>query len=68
ANGGGPERLDKIRHLFDLITRKRGLVERLQRDIQIQARLAFWLYLHVPLTVGLLAALIAHVFAVFFYW
>jgi hypothetical protein len=67
ADGGGPERLDKIRQLFDLITRKRGLVERIQRDIQYQARLAFWLYLHVPLTIALLAALFAHIFAVFFY-
>lgn len=68
ADGGGPERLEKIRRLFDLISRKRMLVERIQRDIQYQARLAFWLYLHVPLSVGLLAALFAHVFAVFFYW
>lgn len=68
ADGGGPERLEKIRRLFDLISRKRMLVERIQRDIQYQSRLAFWLYLHVPLSVGLLAALLTHVFAVFFYW
>lgn len=68
ADGAGPERLEKIRRLFDLITRKRSLVERVQRDIQYQARLSFWLYLHVPLTVGLLAALITHIIAVFFYW
>ncbi|MGD9600526.1 MAG: hypothetical protein AB7O21_01475 [Gammaproteobacteria bacterium] len=68
ADGGGPERLEKIRRLFDLISRKRMLVERVQRDIQYQSRLAFWLYLHVPLSVGLLAALLTHVFAVFFYW
>jgi len=68
ADGGGPERLEKIRRLFDLISRKRMLVERIQRDIQYQSRLEFWLYLHVPLSIGLLAALFAHVFAVFFYW
>jgi hypothetical protein len=68
ADGGGPERLEKIRRLFDLITRKRMLVERIQRDIQYQARLGFWLYLHVPLSVGLLCALAAHIIAVFFYW
>jgi hypothetical protein len=68
AEGGGPERLEKIRRLFDLIARKRMLVERVQRDIQYQSWLAFWLYLHVPLTVGLLTALLAHVFSVFFYW
>lgn len=68
ADGGGPGRLEKIARLFDLITRKRNLVERIQRDIQYQSRLAFWLYLHVPLSVALLAALFTHVFAVFFYW
>lgn len=66
--GAGPERLEKISRLFDLIMRKRVLVERIQRDIQIQARLGYWLYWHVPLSVALIAALFAHVFAVFFYW
>lgn len=68
ADDSGPERLEFIRRLFDLITRRRALVERVQRDLQYQARLSFWLYLHVPLAVGLLMALLAHVFAVFFYW
>ncbi len=68
ADGAGPERLEKIRRLFDLISRKRMLVERIQRDIQYQSRLAFWLYLHVPLSVGLLVALFAHIFSVFYYW
>lgn len=68
SEGAGPERLEKIRRLFDLITRKRALVERVQRDIQYQARLHCWLYAHVPLTVGLLVALTTHVLSVFFYW
>lgn len=68
AEGSGPERLERIRRLFDLITRKRALVERVQRDIQYQARLRVWLYAHVPLTVGLLVALTTHILSVFFYW
>ncbi|MGE3774847.1 MAG: hypothetical protein AB7I32_18120 [Gammaproteobacteria bacterium] len=68
SEGTGPERLEKIHRLFDLITRKRALVERAQRDIQYQARLQCWLYAHVPLTVGLLAALSIHIVSVFFYW
>lgn len=68
ADGAGPERLEKIRRLFDLITRRRALVERVQRDIQYQARLQWWLYGHVPLTVGLLVALTTHIVSVFFYW
>ncbi len=68
SDGAGPERLERVRRLFDLITRKRSLVERAQRDIQYQARLQFWLYAHVPMTVGLLVALSTHIFSVFFYW
>ncbi len=68
ADGGGPQRLEKITQLFGLITRKRTMVERIQRDIQLQSRMAFWLYVHVPLAIGLLAALLCHVVAVFFYW
>lgn len=68
SDGAGPERLEKIRRLFDLITRKRALVERVQRDIQYQARLQCWLYFHVPLSVGLLVALTTHIVSVFFYW
>lgn len=68
AGDSGPERLEQIRQLFDLILRRRALVERVQRDLQLRARLEFWLYLHVPLGVGLVAALATHVFAVVFYW
>jgi hypothetical protein len=30
--------------------------------------LEVWLYIHVPLTFALIAALAAHIIAVFFYW
>jgi hypothetical protein len=65
---GGAERLERIRRLLDIIQRKRTLVERVQRDIQYHARMAIWLYLHVPLSIGLLGALTAHIITVFFYW
>jgi hypothetical protein len=44
------------------------MVRRFQRDIQLQGLLQFWLYIHLPLCLGLLVALLAHVLAVFFYW
>ncbi|MDW8479464.1 MAG: hypothetical protein RML12_06035 [Xanthomonadales bacterium] len=59
---------ETLRELIDLVTRKRTLVARIARDIQYQALLEIWLYLHVPLTFALLAALIWHVLSVFFYW
>lgn len=62
------QQVQRIRQLMELLSRRRALVRRLNQDIQHRARLQLWLYLHVPLAVGLLAAVIAHVFAVFTYW
>ena len=39
-----------------------------RRDLRHKATLDLWLYFHVPLAFMLLAALIAHVVAVFIYW
>ena len=35
---------------------------------KIQALMEIWLYVHVPLTLGLIAALTAHIVSVLFYW
>lgn len=54
--------------LYALMLRKQNLVERARADVRLKAVVDFWLYLHVPLSVALLAALTAHVISVFFYW
>jgi hypothetical protein len=54
--------------LYALMLRKQKLVERARLDIRYKAILDFWLYLHVPLSLALLAALTAHIVSVFFYW
>ena len=59
---------EALRKLIDMLSRKRGLATRVARDIQYQAVMEIWLYIHVPLSVTLLAALIGHVISVFFYW
>jgi len=51
-----------------MVARRNSLVARINKDIALHARLQVWLLVHVPLTFALLAALIAHVFSVFFYW
>jgi len=56
------------KELYALMLRKQNLVERARIDIHYKAILDFWLYLHVPLSLALLAALTAHVVSVFFYW
>jgi hypothetical protein len=58
----------KMHSLLDIVARKASLVARLQKDVQLQSLIQFWLYLHLPLCFALLVALVAHVIAVFFYW
>lgn len=60
--------LERLKQLLEVLTRRNELVDRLNRDVQAHARLQAWLYLHVPLTAALLAALAAHIVAVFLYW
>jgi hypothetical protein len=45
---------------------KGALVARLRRDVRYKALMDIWLYLHVPLTFALLAALTAHIIAIFY--
>lgn len=65
---GGDQHTGALRKLIDLLSRKKALAERIGRDIQYQALMEIWLYIHVPLSFALLAALIAHIVSVFFYW
>src|SRR5687767_145830 len=59
---------EALRKLIDLLSRKKSLATRVARDIQFQSLMEIWLYVHVPLSLALLAALTAHIVAVFFYW
>jgi len=59
---------EALRKLIDLLSRKKTLAERVARDIQLQALMEIWLYIHVPLSVALLGALTAHIVVVLFYW
>jgi hypothetical protein len=59
---------EALRKLIDMISRKKRLATRVARDIQYQAMMEIWLYFHVPISFGLLAALIGHVVSSFFYW
>ena len=51
-----------------LLTRKEALLARLRRHLQLKSWLQAWLYIHVPATFALIAALSAHIVSVFFYW
>ena len=56
------------RQLVHFLARKNEMLAVARRDVQFRAWLNVWLLVHVPATVGLLVALVIHVFSVFFYW
>jgi hypothetical protein len=58
----------RIQDLLTLQGARRATLARLRQDLRLQAWLEVWLYLHVPVAFGLLAALIGHVVSVFLYW
>jgi hypothetical protein len=51
-----------------LLERKCAALARIRGHLRIKALLEIWLYVHVPMTFALLAALAAHIVSVFFYW
>ncbi len=64
ARGGG-DPLDKVDVLLE---RKEAALARVRQHLRIRGLLEIWLHVHVPATFALIAALIAHVVSVFFYW
>src|SRR5689334_11754550 len=62
------EQLALHQQLVLAMTRKSALLERARRHLRMNALLQVWLYVHVPLSFALLAALLAHVFSVFYFW
>jgi len=59
---------DPLEKVDSLLTRKQAMLARVRRHLQLKALLEVWLYVHVPATFALIAALTAHIFSVFFYW
>jgi hypothetical protein len=51
-----------------LLQRRLAQLGRMRRHMRLKALLEFWLYVHVPATFALLAALTAHIISVFYYW
>lgn len=58
----------RMRDLYSVLLQKQRLVAIARTEIRLNARLQFWLALHVPLSIGLLAALLGHVLTVLIYW
>jgi hypothetical protein len=57
-----------IARTLSLLAHKQAILDQARRHIRIRTWLEIWLFVHVPLTFALLAALTAHIVSVFFYW
>ena len=59
---------DGTRKVVELLTKRQAQLAQLRRQMKLRAMLDVWLWVHVPVTVALLAALTAHIISVFYYW
>ena len=59
---------DPLEKVDMLLARKEAMLARVRRHLRLKALLEIWLYIHVPFTFALIAALLAHIISVFFYW
>jgi hypothetical protein len=57
-----------LERVLNLLGQKETILKQARRYIQLRSWLEIWLYVHVPATFALIAALIAHIVSVFFYW
>jgi hypothetical protein len=63
--GGGGEAETRVAALLE---KRRDQLAQIREGLRIRALLEIWLFVHIPLTVALIAALTAHVISVFYYW
>jgi hypothetical protein len=62
-----PAELEDVRRRVRvLLDQKAALLGQVRRDMSYKAMMDVWLYVHVPFTFALLAALITHIISVFF--
>lgn len=63
--GGSSEATTRVAALLE---KRREQLAQIRGALRIRAMLEIWLFIHIPLTIALIAALTAHVISVFFYW
>ena len=54
--------------VHELLSNRAEQLAQIRRHLRIKALLEVWLFIHIPATIALLAALLAHVISVFYYW
>lgn len=51
-----------------LLGRRKSQLSQIRRHMRYKALLEIWLFIHIPATIALIAALAAHIISVFYYW
>jgi len=54
--------------VIGLLAKRHAVLDRVRQAMRQRALLEVWLRVHVPVTLALIAALVAHVISVFYYW
>ena len=62
------EQAEALKAVVKMLERKSAALGRIREHMRVRAMLEIWLYVHVPVTFALIAALGAHIVSVFFYW
>jgi hypothetical protein len=59
---------DAEARVHELLSSRAQQLSQMRRYLRIKAMLEVWLFIHIPATIALIAALLAHVISVFYYW
>ncbi len=59
------EQRERVRALLE---RRKDQLAQIRRQMRLKALLEVWLFIHIPTTIALIAALTAHIVSVFYYW
>jgi hypothetical protein len=65
TKGEQSEAREKVRSLLE---RRKVQLGQIRRQMRLKALLEVWLFIHIPTTIALIAALTAHIVSVFYYW
>ncbi|HFD11879.1 MAG TPA: hypothetical protein ENJ32_05355 [Crenotrichaceae bacterium] len=68
AGSTNVDEITSIQELLEITGNRAALLKKLQKEKQLQSLLQIWLFVHLPLSFALLAALAIHITTVFFYW
>jgi hypothetical protein len=61
-------KLARLEAVAALLERKQQTLDQMRRHVRLRSILEVWLFVHVPATFALLAALTAHIVSEFIYW